>query len=61
MLVIERSLSKELESLPLSSYKKILTEKREIPKEELNNELEIKKLFDPDTECDFYYPDMVLK
>lgn len=39
----------------------MLTEKREIPKEELNNELELKKLFDPDTECDFYYSDIVLK
>ncbi|MDA1763985.1 hypothetical protein PDK32_27515 [Bacillus cereus] len=35
----------------------MITEKREIPKEELHNELKLKKLFDTNTECDFYYSD----
>ncbi|WP_227493998.1 hypothetical protein [Bacillus cereus] len=47
----------ELDTLPLSSYEKMITEKRDIPKEEIYNELELKKLLDPNTECDFYYSD----
>ncbi|MGK8688601.1 hypothetical protein ACRS5F_27580 [Bacillus cereus] len=47
--VLKEVFQEELDSLPLSSYEKMIIEKREIPKEELHNELELKKLFDPDT------------
>ncbi len=61
MLVIERSLSIRIRKSATLFIQKNINRKERFQKEELNNELEIKKLFDPDTECDFYYPDMVLK
>ncbi|MEH7459377.1 hypothetical protein V7183_19830 [Bacillus sp. JJ1127] len=47
----------ELDSLPISSYELIETEKRDIPKEEVIPEIDLKKILDPNTEYDFYYSD----
>ncbi|HFO1034255.1 TPA: hypothetical protein ACHIRZ_003504 [Bacillus paranthracis] len=55
--VFKEVFEEEFDNLPLSSYEKMITEKREIPQEEINYQLNLKKLHDPNTECDFYYSD----